>query len=245
MRIFMMQCKYEIVRVLRNRYFVFWSLAMPILFYYIFTNVVNSNVPNKAEWQAHYLMSMTVFSVMGSSIMTLGIRKVQESSQGWSKFMRIMPVSDTVYFAAQMVGQSVVHLLSIFVIFSAGAIINDVSLTPIQWVECGVWILFGSVPFLAIGTLIGTMRKVETASGVSNLIYMMLAIAGGMWMPLEVMPKMMQNIGSWLPSYHYGNGAWQIIRGEAPEWKNFLMLVFFLIVFMLLSNYIRRKQEAV
>jgi ABC-2 type transport system permease protein len=245
MKTFQMQCKVEIIRVLRNRYFVFWSLVMPIVFYYIFTNLVNSDVPNKAVWQAHYLMSMTVFSVMGSSMMTLGIRMVQERSQGWSTFIRITPLSDTVYFAAQMIGQSVIHLLSITIIFIAGALINDVSLTAMEWIMSGIWILLGSLPFLAIGTLIGMMKKVETAAGISNVIYMVLAVAGGLWMPLEVMPKMMQSIAKWLPSYNFGNGAWEIVRGNLPDWKNILILVAYLAVFMLLSKYIRRKQEAV
>ncbi|HYK75233.1 MAG TPA: ABC transporter permease [Pseudoneobacillus sp.] len=244
MNVLIMQCKYEILRVLRNRYFVFWSLVMPILFYYIFTNVVNTNATDKTLWHAHYLMSMTAFSVMGSSIMTLGIRKVQENSQGWSTFMRITPLSDTIYFAAQMIGQSAIHVLSIIVIFSAGAIINGVSLTPLEWIFSGLWILIGATPFLALGTLIGTMKKVETAAAISNVLYMVLAVTGGMWMPLDIMPKLMQNIGKWLPSYNYGNGAWAIIRGEYPDWKNLLILVFFLILFMLLSKYIRRKQEA-
>lgn len=245
MKIFQMQCKIEIIRVLRNRYFVFWSLVMPIVFYYIFTNLVNSDVPNKAEWQAHYLMSMTVFSVMGSSMMTLGIRMVQERSQCWSTFIRITPLSDTVYFAAQMIGQSVIHLLSITIIFIAGALINHVTLTAMEWVMSGIWILLGSLPFLAIGTLIGMMKKVETAAGISNVIYMVLAVAGGLWMPLEVMPKLMQSIAQWLPSYNFGNGAWEIVRGNMPDWKNILILVAYLAVFMLLSKYIRRKQEAV
>ena len=245
MKTFQMQCKVEIIRILRNRYFVFWSLVMPIVFYYIFTNLVNSDVPNKAEWQAHYLMSMTVFSVMGSSMMTLGIRMVQERSQGWSTFIRITPLSDTVYFAAQMIGQSAIHLLSIIIIFIAGALINGVSLTAMEWIMSGIWILLGSLPFLAIGTLIGMMKKVETAAGISNVIYMVLAVAGGLWMPLEVMPKMMQSIAKWLPSYNFGNGAWEIVRGNLPDWKNILILVAYLAVFMLLSKYIRRKQEAV
>ncbi|MFZ7942110.1 ABC transporter permease [Neobacillus sp. 19] len=245
MKTFQIQCKYEIIRVLRNRYFVFWSLVMPILFYYIFTNVVNTNAPNKAEWQAHYLMSMTVFSVMGSSMMTLGIRMVQERSQGWSTFIRITPLSDTVYFAAQMMGQSVIHLLSITIIFLAGAIINDVSLTAFEWIASGLWILLGSLPFLAIGTLIGMMKKVETAAGISNVIYMVLAVAGGLWMPIEIMPKVMQTIAQWLPSYHFGSGAWEIVRGSMPDWKNILILISYLAVFLLLSNYIRRKTEAV
>jgi ABC-2 type transport system permease protein len=239
------QSKMEMLRVLRNRYFVFWSLVMPIIFYYIFTNVVNTDAPDKAEWQAHYLMSMTVFSVMGSSIMTLGIRLVQERSQGWSTFMRITPLSDNVYFAAQMIGQSVIHVLSITIIFAAGAIINRVSLSPIEWIMSGVWILIGSLPFLALGTLIGMLKKVETAAAISNVLYMLLAVCGGMWMPVEVMPKPMQDIGKWLPSYNFGNGAWEIVRGQMPEWKNFLNLVIYLIIFMLLSKYIRRKQEAV
>ncbi|MBS4213100.1 ABC transporter permease [Neobacillus rhizophilus] len=245
MKTFKMQCKTEIIRVLRNRYFVFWSLLMPIIFYYVFTNLVNADVPNKAEWQAHYLMSMTVFSVMGSSMMTLGIRMVQERSQGWSTFIRTTPLSDTVYFAAQMVGQSVIHALSITIIFIAGALINGVSLKAFEWIMSGLWILLASLPFLAIGTLIGLMKKVETAAGISNVLYMVLAVSGGLWMPLDVMPKIMQTIGKWLPSYNFGSGAWEIVRGGMPDWKNILILIAYLVLFMLLSKYIRRKQEAV
>ncbi|NRD76728.1 ABC transporter permease [Bacillus sp. BRMEA1] len=245
MSAFLMQCKTEIIRVTRNRYFVFWSLAMPILFYYIFTNVVHINAPNKAEWQAHYLMSMAAFSVMGSSIMTLGIRLVQERAQGWSTFIRITPLSDNAYFAAQMVGQSFIHLLSITIIFLAGKLINGVSLTAFEWLMSGLWLLFASLPLLALGTLIGLMKKVETAAGVSNVLYMVLAVSGGLWMPLEAMPKMMQTIGKWLPSYNFGSGAWEIVSGGTPEWKNILILIAYLTLFMLLSRYIRRKQEAV
>jgi ABC-2 type transport system permease protein len=245
MNTFVMQCKMEIKRVLRNKYFVFWSLAMPIIFYYIFTNVVNTNAEDPNAWEAHYLMSMTVFSVMGSSIMTLGIRMVQERAEGWSNFIRTTPLSDHVYFAAQMVGQTFIHALSITVIFASGAIINGVSLTPFEWITSGLWILFGSFPFLAIGTLVGLMKKVETAAGISNVLYMVLAVSGGLWMPLEIMPSMMQNIGQWLPSYHFGSGAWEIVQGGTPSWKNFLLLITYLALFMLLSIYIRRKQEAV
>ncbi|WP_342540605.1 ABC transporter permease [Heyndrickxia sp. FSL K6-6286] len=245
MRLIWLQCKAEILRVLRNPYFVFWSLLMPIVFYFIFTKVVNTGAPDAEAWHAHYLMSMTAFSVMGSSIMTLGIRIVQEKSQGWSTFMRLTPLPDSVYFFGQMIGQTVIHILSICVIFIAGAIINGVSLTLFEWVMSGLWILVGSIPFLAFGTIIGSMNKVETASGISNVLYMVLAVSGGMWMPMEIMPKMMQAIGKWLPSYNYGNGAWQIVQGNLPEWKNILVLFCYFVAFMLLSKYIRRKQEAV
>lgn len=245
MRLFLLQSKAEITRVLRNRYFILWSLLMPILFYFIFTRVVNRDISNAAEWQAYYLMSMTAFSVMGSAIMTLGIRLVSEQSNGWSTYMRITPLSSQTFFFAKMSGQLVIHILSVIVIFTAGFLINGVSLHAWQWVTSGLWLIVGSIPFLAIGTLIGCIKKIDTASGISNLLYLLLAIAGGLWIPMDQLPSIMKEIGQWLPSYHYGNGAWEIIRGESPEWNTIFILIGYLILFMILSSYIQKSQEAV
>ncbi len=245
MKMLIAQCKAEMIRMLRNKYFVFWSLFMPILFYFIYTRLVDTGADNPKEWQAHYLMSMTTFSVMGSSIMSLGIRLVQERTQGWTLYMRITPLSHTAYFFAKMISQTMIHLFSILVIFIAGFVINGVSLSPAVWVMSAVWILAASMPFLALGTLVGTMKRVDTASGVSNVIYMVLAVSGGMWMPVEVFPNLMQKIVKWLPSYNFGDGAWQIVAGRSPHLSNIMILAGYFFLLVLLSNYIRRKQEAV
>ncbi|WP_080846967.1 ABC transporter permease [Cytobacillus gottheilii] len=244
MRMLMMQCKVEIIRILRNPYYVFWSLFMPILFYTLFTRIFNTGIGNQEEWQAHYLMSMTVFSVMGTSIMTLGIRLVEERAKGWSMFMRITPLSDTIYFISKMAGQTFIHIFSIIIIFLAGALINGVQLSAMQWISSGFWILAASFPFLAIGILIGNMKKVDTASGISNFLYIAFAITGGLWMPIDILPGFIQNITTWLPAYNYGNGAWRLVKGELPEWNNVWILGAYLVIFMVLSIYIRKKQEA-
>lgn len=244
MKMFSRQCQAELIRMFRNRYYIIWSLLMPIIFYYIFTKVVRTPDVDADLWKAHYLMSMTTFSVMGSSIMTLGIKMVQERSEGWTLYLKITPLPTSVYFAAKIAAQTVIHLFSIFVIFLAGYIINGVSLSPLQWLLCVLWILFGSLPFLAIGTLVGSMKKVETAAGISNLVYMALAVAGGMWMPVEVFPKFMQTISDWLPSNSFAGGAWEIIRGNSPSVQGILLIIGYLFLFMVLSIYIRRRQNA-
>ncbi|WP_100009844.1 ABC transporter permease [Lentibacillus sediminis] len=238
------QCRFEVIRIFRNPYYVFWSLMMPIVFYFIYTNVFNTELPNPDEWQAYFLMSMATFSVMGSAVMNFGIRMVQEHTQGWAKFMKITPFPSWGYFSAKMFGQMVMHALSIIVIFLAGSIINGITLTAGQWIAAGAWILIASIPFLALGSLIGTMKKVETASGVSNILYLGLAVLGGMWMPMEVFPPLLQNIGEWLPSYHFGSGAWEIVLGNPPELLSYLMLIGYMVVFMYLAVFIRRKQQA-
>lgn len=190
-------------------------------------------------------MSMATFSVMGSAIFTLGIRNVQERTQGWAEFMRVTPLPGSYYFFGKMVAQSVIHALSIIVIFLAGIFINGVSLPISVWIMSGSWIFAASFSFMALGTLIGTLKRVDTAAGVSNILYLGLAITGGMWMPLVILPEVMQAIGKWLPSYSFGNGAWQIVAGKTPEVRNILILIGYMVVFMILSSYIRKKQEAV
>ncbi|MFY4775404.1 ABC transporter permease [Metabacillus sp. RGM 3146] len=244
MNAFLMQCKAEIKRLLRNRYYVGSSLLMPILFYTIFTRVVNTDAPNMKEWQAHYLMSMAAFSVMGSGIMTLGIRTVQERTQGWSLFMLVTPLPGSLYFLAKMVAQSVIHALSITVIFCAGALINGVTMPVHIWLLSGLWILFASFTFMALGTLIGTMKRVDTAIGVSNLLYMGMAVTGGLWMPFDILPSLMQQIGRWLPSYSFANGAWQLAAQKYPDLSNLFLLAAYAVLFVILSSYIRKKQEA-
>ncbi|WP_047982257.1 ABC transporter permease [Ornithinibacillus contaminans] len=243
MKAISMQCRMEIIRIFRNPYFVFWTLFMPIVFYFIFTKIVNANIPDRELWQAHYLMSMTTFSLMGSAIMTFGIVLVQERSQGWSKFLKLTPLPSWAYITSKMIAQSVVHIGSIIIIFLAGIIINGVSLSFVQWLTAGAWILLASFPFLAMGTLVGTMKKVETAAGVSNILYLLLAILGGMWFPMSGFPDILQAIGKWLPSYNYGNGAWEIVRGNFPEWSNILVLSVYLIIFIVLSSILYRKQD--
>lgn len=245
MNMFVSQSKAEVVRIFRNPYFIFWSLFMPIVFYFIYTRMFNLDVPDQKVWKAHFLMSMTAFSVMGSSIMNYGIRLVQERTQGWTKFLQVTPLRTGVYFSAKMIAQSVVNIFSIVLIFFIGAMANGVNLTAGEWFLAGSWIFLGSLPFLALGSLVGTMKKVETASGVSNFIYLILAILGGLWMPMEILPKFLQNLGDWLPAYHYGNGAWEIVRGNLPEHRSIIILSAYLVVFMVLSVYIRKKQQVV
>ncbi|WP_019241777.1 MULTISPECIES: ABC transporter permease [Bacillus] len=240
-----MQCKFETIRILRNPYYVFWSLFIPILFYFLFTKVFTFENPNITNYKAHLLMSMTTFSVMGSGIMTLGIRLVEERSKGWLLFMQTTPLSPKVYFFSKMFSQSIIHIISVVVIFFVGGVVNSVALSFSEWLFAGIWIIIGSLPFLAIGTLIGTIKRVDTATGISNVLYMALAMTGGMWMPIEIMPSYIQKVSVWLPAFNLGNGAWAIVSGSAPEFKNVLILIGYLFLFMLLSSYIRRKQNAV
>ncbi|MFD0767662.1 ABC transporter permease [Bacillus sp. CGMCC 1.60114] len=244
MRAFWMQCKIEILRTFRNKLFIFFSLLMPVMFYYIFTNVVS--VPDNGDaWKAHYLISMATFSIVGTALFSFGVRLSQEKGQGWTQLLQITPLPEGAYLSAKIVAQTLVNAFSIAVIFIAGILINDVQLTIGQWIGAGLWLLIGVTPFLALGTVIGSIKKADAAAGLANILNMCLAILGGLWMPIEVLPKALRSIGEWTPTYRFGSGAWDIVAGKVIGWENVVVLGGYFIVFVVLSIYIRKRQEAV
>jgi ABC-2 type transport system permease protein len=50
---------------------------------------------------------------------------------------------------------------------------------------------------------------------VINAIFIPMAVAGGLWMPLEVLPSFVQQIALVLPTYHMSQAGLGVLFGEA------------------------------
>jgi len=240
------QLKAEILRTTRNRRFVVFTIIMPAVFYFIFTGTVGENTQvGGVDWKAYYLMSMTTYGVIGASVTSLAVRFSRERSQGWTKLIRITPLPGWAQITAKIAGQGLLNLFVIIFMFLLGAIVKGVSLTAVEWLESGLWIWIGAFSFMSLGALLGTIRNVDVVQVVGNLVYMAMSIVGGLWMPISTMPDFMQQIAKLMPTYRLGQGAWSIIGGGGVMWSNLGILAAYVVVFMLLSTYLIRKQEAV
>src|ERR1017187_311026 len=81
-----------------------------------------------------------------------------------------------------------------------------------QWLLMWGALVAGAIPFGAIGLAIGSFAGPNSAAGVVNMIYLPMAFCGGLWMPIEVLPKALQHLAPWLPSYHFGQIALAILH---------------------------------
>jgi ABC-2 type transport system permease protein len=62
--------------------------------------------------------------------------------------------------------------------------------------------VLGVLPFCALGMLVGTFIKGQGAPGMLNMIYLPMSFLSGLWMPLNMLPKILQQIAPIWPSYH-------------------------------------------
>jgi ABC-2 type transport system permease protein len=240
------QCKSEILRTARNKRFVFFSVMMPIALYFIFTGTIGDTAKvGTVNWSAYYLMSMTVYGVIGASITSMAQRISKERTEGWVRLLRITPLPSWSYAVSKVAAQAAINLVIIVVMFLIAGFSKRIDLSPAAWVESGLWIWVGGFSFMALGMLLGTMRNSDSVQVLSIIIYMGLSILGGLWMPTATMSDTMQTIAKFTPTFRLGQGAWNLIGGGSIDWNGVAILAAYVLVFMILSSYILKKQEAV
>ncbi|MBO9596966.1 MAG: hypothetical protein J7559_03965, partial [Cohnella sp.] len=95
------------------------------------------------------------------------------------------------------------------------------------------------------GALIGSIKNADFVQVLSMICYMGMSILGGLWFPTETMSDTMQKIAHVLPTYRLGQGAWDAVAGASVNWNGALILLGYVVVFLVLSSYVMKKQEAV
>ncbi|OPA74089.1 ABC transporter [Paenibacillus selenitireducens] len=246
LQMFIAQTKAESLRIIRSPFFLLFSIAMPLGFYFLFTSLNGADKSiQSTTWGVFSLMSMTAFSLIGTAVSQFGIRLSFEHQDGWVRLLRLTPLTPAVWLGSKLVAQMVIQLIVISVIFLSAGLVHDIQLSGGQWISCGLWLWMGSLPFLALGALLGTLKNANTAIAIGNILQMGLAIMGGLWMPLSTLPQWMQSIGEWLPSHRYANGAWNMVAGNTPASMDFMILIGCGLGCMVLSVYIFNRREAV
>jgi len=96
--------------------------------------------------------------------------------------------------------------------------------------------IFGVLPFCALGLLVGTLIKGAGAPGLINLVYLPMAFLSGLWFPLSIMPKVLQQIAPALPSFHLNQLAQSAVGlGQTSPLPHVLALLAFTVGFLLLA----------
>ena len=70
-----------------------------------------------------------------------------------------------------------------------------------SWIGAAFLLIVGSVAFVALGLTLTLLPSSQLMSVVGNLLYLGLAVLGGLWMPISLFPDWMQAIGKCLPTY--------------------------------------------
>ncbi len=235
LQVYLQEMRSECLRYLRSPGFMLPTLLFPLVFYTMF-GIVLGGRHGDADAPRYLLAAYATFGVMAPGLFGFGIALALERDNGLLMLKRALPMPPAAYLLGKMVmamlvAGLIVGLLVVLAVFAA-----DVRLQPLQIVHLLATGMLGTLPFCAMGLLLGCLVSGQGAPAMANLLYLPMAFLSGLWFPLSVLPRFLQQLAPLWPSYHLNKLSQAAVGFEsAALWPHVLALLGFTVVFLLLA----------
>jgi ABC-2 type transport system permease protein len=179
---------------------------------------------------AGYIMiSMALYGAMLSTTGG-GAMVAVERSQGWSRQLRLTPLSAAAYIAVKLVVAMTLGAVSLVVVYAAGAV-SGAQMDAGVWFSTAVLAWVGSLVFAAFGVFMGYLLPSENVMQILGPLLALFAFLGGLFVPLDQLGSAFQTIAKFTPMYGLSEVVHAPITGDAPGWAAVVNVVVWLAVF--------------
>ncbi len=190
----------EIKRLLRNRRTVILTLIVPVALFMLFKSNKKAVATNGlALTAATALIGIAVYGAMLSS--TSGGAMVSiERSLGWSRQLRLTPLRPLAYIAIKLLIAMLLGLASVVIVYVFG-VFNGVQMSVGVWFATGILAWAASLVFAAFGLFMGYLLPSENVMQLIGPLLAVFSLFGGLFVPLNILPTVMQDIAPYMPTY--------------------------------------------
>ena len=245
-RIYLLEAKYEFLKLLRMPAYAIPTIAFPLLFYVFFGIAFGSgHTAGPVNMSTYLLATYGAFGVIGASLFGFGVGVAIERGQGWMLLKRVTPMPPLAYFTAKMVMALTFSSIIVLGLFALGAAFAGVAMPTLKWISLAAVLVAGALPFCAFGLALGYFCGPNSAPAVVNLLYLPMAFLSGLWIPIQALPGILQKLAPTLPPYHFSQLALaQVGANSGPAaWVSILYLALFTILSLILAYVGFRRDE--
>lgn len=210
-RLFSKETRYEFVRMLRTRAFSLSVIGFPVMFYVLFGSM------SRGGLMAQYLVPG--YSCMGgltACLFGIGVGLSMERALGWMELKQASPMPRAAYLGAKLISCAGFAVIIIAILLALGRTVGGVTFTMTQALELAGIVLAGTVPFTAMALLVALLVPPNSGPGIINLVWMPMAFASGLFMPIKYMPHWVAVVAPFLPTYHLAQLALAIFGFAQP-----------------------------
>jgi ABC-2 type transport system permease protein len=215
------------------------TVLFPAMFFLIF------DLPyarSRAGVAAYATLAFMAFAIVGVALYQFGVGIAQDRGRPWERYIRTLPVRPAARFAARAAAAMVFGLLAAGVIAVVSRSLTPIDLTLVQWLRAFVYAIAGAIPFVLIGITIGYWCAPRASVPVATTCNLLLAFAGGLWMPPQYLPHVVQQISPYLPTRQYADLLWSVVDG-ANVWPAVAGLALYTLLFFVLASIGYRRDE--
>ncbi|MFC9327255.1 ABC transporter permease [Kitasatospora sp. NPDC057015] len=228
----------EILRTLRNKRYLMFTVLYPALLYVFFINAYSGGtVAGGVPAKAYFMVSMATFGAVGAVLTGSAQRISLERKSGWTRQLRLTALPGRAYTVGKIAACAVTTLPAIAVVFAIGAA-EGVRLGAAQWLGLGLALWLGSFVFAALGVALGYAAQPDAVQPLVMIVYMLMALFGGTWFPVS---ESLRTFARFNPVYLYNQVASFTQPGHSLDTAAVAGLAAFLAVFVAAAAYLYRQ----
>ncbi|HEX6614064.1 MAG TPA: ABC transporter permease [Rhodanobacteraceae bacterium] len=238
MRAWLMESKYEFLRLLRTPSFALPTILFPSLFYMLFGVLLNGGSHAGMDAARYMLAGYSAFGVMAPGLFGFGVVVAMEREHGLLTLKRALPMPPGAYLFAKMLMAMLFAAIVVLLLMLLAFAFGHVRMPPADWSALLAADVLGVLPFCALGLLVGTLVGGQGAPAVVNLIYLPMSFLSGLWLPLKLLPKFLQQIAPLWPATHLGQIALSVSGqgGDGRVAMHAAVLAGFTVVFFMIAR---------
>lgn len=245
--IFLIETRYEFLRLLRTRVFSLSVIGFPVMFYILFGILLGRHAEFHGVAVARYMLGgYAVFGALGAALFGVGVSLAGELGAGWLELKRASPMPPIAYLAAKCINAMAFAILIVSLLTVLGLAFGGVHITFGEFAKILGLSVACAIPFASMGMLIGQVAPMNSAPGLTNLIYLPMSFLGGLWIPIQQLPHFLQNFAIYLPTYHAGQLMFHILGAPvstSPIHDGLYLAAFTCIVLGVASLVFRRREQ--
>ncbi len=223
--------KAEISRLRRNKRYLIFTVALPVMFYLIFGKTTSTGYG--VSFKAFYMVGMASFGAFSGAFNNNALRISQERRDGWIRQLRLTPLPPYSYVVAKILASMVTTVPSIAIVLLLGRFYGGVQLPVWKFLVCAIAIWIGTLIFAALAVACGYKLDPDSVQPVVLVVFFFFSIFGGLWFPLS---GALRKFGEFTPTYQIVKISTDVIGHGTAALVNVIGLVAWFAIFVALAT---------
>ncbi|MHB8461213.1 MAG: ABC transporter permease [Vulcanimicrobiaceae bacterium] len=187
--------------------------------------------------------SYVAFAVIGVGLFQFGVGVANERGTPWERYLRTLPMSALDRFTARILTALLFALVAGGIVVIVGSFVTKMQMTAADLGTLGFVAIVGTIPFIAMGLAIAYWFPPKAAMPITNLLYLVGAVVGGLWIPPQFLPHPLAVLSPYFPTRQFGEAMWAAVRGANFAQPLLWLAVFCAAMLLLAAIGYRRDQR--
>jgi ABC-2 type transport system permease protein len=201
------QFRYDQKSFWRNPGAVFFTVALPLMFLFIFEEIFGDDTLEQLgglRTTTYYVPAILTLAVVSATLQSVAIRLTVDRENGILKRGRGTPLPSWVFFAGRVGNAIVISVLMLIVVPAIGRLLYDVEIPWDHLPAVLATLAIGAASFCCLGiALTAVIPSEEAAPAVTNVAVLPLYFLSGVFIPETEIPEGVLHFADLFPIRHF------------------------------------------